>query len=214
VIQRRVSAGKASGEAVSHKTYAQLHQRLQELIARGTKVADAGAGTPAAEIHEWISGAQYCLALLEDKIPTALADFRRIRESVEFQVREGEEAFSSKSAYNPETTNPYTGEAERADVLLDFRFDYLGQINQIMRFAATKIEIGGLALSAAHPDDESLGKRLRDARKRAGQTQEEAAIAIVCDHKDISDWERGKRNPRPSSTKKILDYIEKHSPTE
>lgn len=202
------------GEAVSGKSYAQLYQRLQDLIAQGAKVADAGAGTPATEIHQWIIGAHNCLALLEDRIPTALADFRRIRECVEFKVNEGEEALSSKSAYEPEVTNPDTGEVGIADVLLDFRFDCLGQLNDILKFAATKIEIEELTLSSVHRDDEPIGKRLLDARNRAGHTQEEAAEEIGCDHKDISEWERGMRKrPHPSSVKKILNYIKKYSTT-
>jgi DNA-binding XRE family transcriptional regulator len=197
-------------EAVSGKSYAHLYQRLQDLIAQGAKVADAEAGTPATEIHQWISGGRYCLGFLEDKIPTAVADFHRIRGCVEFKVNDGEEAFSSKSAYEHVVTNPDTGEGI-AGVLLDFRFDYLGQLNGILTFAATKIEIEKLVLSGANQDDEAIGKRLRAARKRAGQTQEQAAEEIKCDHKDISEWERGIREPHPKSIKKILHYIEKYS---
>ncbi len=87
---------------MSDKSYAQLHQRLQDLIARGTKVAHAGACTPAVEIHDWINRAQYCIALLEDRIPTAVTDFRRVLQSVEFKVNEGDDkAINSKSAFRP-----------------------------------------------------------------------------------------------------------------
>lgn len=120
---------------MSGRSYAQLHQRLQDLIAQGANVAAAEAGTPAAEIHEWMNAVHYCLALIEDKIPTALSDFRHLRNNFEFRVNEDEEPGSSESAYRP----------DGADVLLDFRFEYIEQANNILKFAATKLEIEGNA---------------------------------------------------------------------
>jgi hypothetical protein len=187
---------------VSGKSYAQLLKRIEDLIARGTKVSDASAGTPSAQIHDWVSRVENCLSLLEDKIPTALSEFRRIRQSFESKVNEEKEASSSASAYRPEGT----------DTLLDFKFEHLARANDILRLAATKleIEIEGHSLSN-DISAERLGKELRAARRRAGHTQWKAAVEIECDHKDISEWERWKRDPHPSSVKKILDYISKHS---
>jgi DNA-binding transcriptional regulator YiaG len=186
---------------VSGKSYAQLLKTIEDLIATGTKVSDESAGTPSAQIHEWVSEAQICLSLLEDKVPTALSDFRRIRQSFEFKVDEEEEASSSASAYRP----------KGADVLQDFSFEHLARANEILKSAATKleIEIEGHSLSN-DISAERLGKELRAARDRAGHTQWEAADEIGCDHKDISEWERGRRHQHPSSVKKILDYVSKY----
>jgi DNA-binding transcriptional regulator YiaG len=184
---------------VSGKSYAQLLKQIDDLIARGTKVSDASAGTPSAQIHDWVSRAEYCLSLLEDKIPTALSEFRRIRQSFEFNVDDDEEAFSSASAYRP----------EGGDVLLDFSFEHPGQANDILKFAATKLEIEGHSLPG-DPSDKGLGEELRAARLRAGHSQREAADKIGYDHKDISEWERG-RKPHPKAAKNIRDYISQHS---
>jgi hypothetical protein len=100
---------------VSGKSYAQLLKTIEDVIATGTKVSDTSAGTPSAQIHEWVNRADHCLSLLEDKIPTALSEFRRIRQSFESKVNDEEEAFSSASAYRP----------KGADVLQDFSFEHL-----------------------------------------------------------------------------------------
>lgn len=162
------------------------------------------------EIHNWISAAQYCLGLLEDRIPSAVADFRRLREVLEFPVPDGEEDASSKSAYVPEVVDRDTGIPMDAGVLLDFRFDHLAQMNHILRFAANKIEIEGLPESDVCPGEEPIGKRLLAARLRAGHTQDEAADAVECDAKDISEWENGKREPYPKSRKRIQKYIDEN----
>jgi DNA-binding transcriptional regulator YiaG len=185
---------------VSGKSYAQLLKLIKDLIARGTKVSDASAGTPSAQIHDWVSKVEYCLSLLEDKIPTALSEFRRIRQRFEFKVDDEKEALSSASAYRP----------DGADVLLDFSFEHLGQANDILKFAATKLEIEGHSLPG-DPSDEGIGEELRAARLRAGLSQRKAAEGIGCDHKDVSEWERGKRKPHPKAAKDIRDYISKLS---
>jgi DNA-binding XRE family transcriptional regulator len=185
---------------VSGKSYAQLLKLIEDLIARGTKVSDPSAGTASAQIHDWVSKVECCLSLLEDKIPTALSDFRRIRQSFEFKVDDWEEASSSASAYRP----------EGADVLLDFNFKHLGRANNILKFAATKLEIEGYSLPGDH-SDEGLGKELRAARVRAGHSQRDAAEKIGYDHKDVSEWETGKRKPHPKAAKNIRDYVSKNS---
>jgi DNA-binding XRE family transcriptional regulator len=184
---------------VSGKSYVQLLKRIEDLIARGTKVSDASAGTPSAQIHDWVIEAEDCLSLLEDKIPTALSDFRRLRQSFEFKVDVDEEAFSSASAYRP----------EGADVLLDFSFEHLKRANDILKFAATKLGIEGHSLPG-DPSDEGLGEELRAARRRAGHSQRVAAEKIGYDHKTICEWESGKRKPQPKAVKCILDYISQH----
>lgn len=189
---------------MSGRSYPQLYQQLQDLIARGTKVADATAGTPAAEIHDWIKEAQYCLALLEDKIPSALSDFKRLRENFEFKVDEDGDIPASASAYNPRQTDPSTGQNYDVDVLLDFRFENLAEATAILTFAARKIEMDGQSLPA-------LGQELREARRRAGHGQREAAKALGYDHRDISDWETGKREPLAKQVPNIRDYILKYS---
>jgi DNA-binding transcriptional regulator YiaG len=185
---------------VSGKSYSQLLKLIEDLIARGTKVSDASAGTPPAQIHDWVSRSEYCLSLLEDKIPTAVSDFRRTRQSFEFKVDIDDEASTSASAYRP----------EGADVLLDFSFEHLGQANNILKFAATKLEIEGHPLPV-DLSDEVLGKELRAARRRAGHSQRVAAEKMGYDHKAVCEWERGKRKPHPEALKNILDYISKHS---
>jgi DNA-binding transcriptional regulator YiaG len=185
---------------VSGKSYAQLLKLIQDLIATGTKISDASAGTPSAQIHQWVTKVEYCLSLLEDKIPTAFSEFRHMRQSFEFKVGEDEEGSGSASAYRPEGT----------DVLLDFSFEHLKRANDILKFAATKLEIEGHPL-AGDPSDERLGQELRAARRRAGHSQRDAADDIGYDHKDISEWERGKRHPHPKAAKGIRDYIVQHS---
>lgn len=185
---------------VSGKSYAQLLKEIQDLIVTGTKVSDVNAGTPSAQILQWVSKAGYCLSLLEDKIPTAFSDFRHIRQSLEFKVDEEEEGSGSASAYRPEDT----------DVLLDFNFEHLKRANDILKFAATKLEIERHPLTG-DPSDERLGDQLRAARLRAGHSQRVAADKIGYDHKYISEWETGNRKPHPKALKNILDYISKHS---
>jgi DNA-binding transcriptional regulator YiaG len=191
-----------SGEAVSDKSYARLHKRLQELIAIGKKVANITAGTPEAQIHKWIKEAEECLSLLEDK--TALSDFRHIQQRSEFQVDDGDEDSSSLGAYRPSWIDQRTGLMHGADVLLDFRFDQLAKANDILKSAATKLEMEGHSLP-------TLGEELRAARLRAGHTQQEAAeqIGDTWGHKYVSEWESGKRKPHPNMAKKIRDYIKK-----
>ena len=186
--------------------HAQLQQRLQDLVGRGTKIVDESAGMPAAQIHDWVNEAEDCLSLLEDKMPTALSEFRRIRRSFEFKVDDFDEASSSKSAYRPEWIDRRTGLAEGSDVLLDFRFEYLEQANSILKLAATKLEIEGHSLPG-NSTAEKLGEELRAARLRAGHSQREAAEKIGYDHKYLSEWETGKRKPRPKAAKDICDYI-------
>ena len=123
-----------------------------------------------------------------------------MRQSLEFKVDEEEEGSGSESAYRP----------KGADVLLDFNFEHLKRANDILKFAATKIEIEQHPLTG-DPSDERLGEELRAARRRAGHSQRDAAEAIGYDHKDVSEWERGNRIPHPKAVKNILDYIAKHS---
>jgi DNA-binding transcriptional regulator YiaG len=191
---------RGDGDAVSVKSYAQLLKVIQDLIATGNKISDPTAGTPSAEIRDWVSKAGHCLLFLEDKLPTPLSDFRHLRQSFEFKVAADEEDFSSKSAYRP----------EGSDVLLDFSFEHLKRANDILKFAATKLEIEG-HLALGNPSDERLGEELHAARLRAGHSQRDAAEKIGYDHKDIGDWERGKRKPHPKAAKDIRDYISQHS---
>jgi DNA-binding XRE family transcriptional regulator len=185
---------------VSGKSYARLAKTIQDLIVTGNKISDANAGTPSVQIHDWVRTAERCLLLLEDKLPTVVSDFRRIRQSFEFKVAEDEEASSSASAYRP----------KGGDVLLDFSFEHLKQAKDILKFAATKLEIEGHS-QAGDFSDEELGQQLRAARLLAGHTQRDAADDLGYDHKDISEWERGKRKPHPKAAKDIRDYIVCHS---
>jgi DNA-binding transcriptional regulator YiaG len=95
-------------------------------------------------------------------------------------------------------------------VLLDFRFEHLARANVILKFAATKLEIEGHSVPG-DPSDEGLGEELRAARVRAGHSQRAAADDIGYDHKDISEWETGKRKPHPKAAKDLRDYISQHS---
>jgi DNA-binding XRE family transcriptional regulator len=171
-------------------------------------VADAEAGTPAADIHKWLSEADYCLLFLEDRMPTPISNFRRLRQNCERKVANPERKFpdrdwerkvthdelpASKSAYTP----------DEIDGLVDFRFGNLEQINGILKFAATKLEIEGLSVP-------KLGQELYAARQRAGHSQREAGKTIGYDHHAISEWETGKREPLPDQAKNIWDYILKY----
>lgn len=192
---------------MSGKSYARLYKRLKRLIAQGTKVADEKAGTPAAEIHKWMEEALVCLLFLEREIPTAVEDFKHIRESYEYWVEEEyEEASFSKSAYRPEFLDPSRDVWVEGEAWKDFRFDYLAQANGILKLAAQKVDME----RRSSPETE-LGERLRKARQVAGQTQRQAADEIGYDHKYISEWETGIRIPRPIHAKNILVYILKHS---
>jgi len=184
---------------VAGNSYTQLLKSIEDLIATGTKISDATAGTPAVQIHDWINRAEYYLSLLEDKLPTAVSDFRRIRQSFEFKVEEDEDGSSSASAYRP----------KGGDVLLDFSFEHLQQANNILKLAAAKLEIEASS-SAGGFSDETLGQQLRTARGRAGHSQRKAADEIGYDPKTISEWERGDRKPHPEAEKNIRDYIHRH----
>src|SRR5204862_1186372 len=111
-------------------------------------------------------------------------------QSLEFKVDEEEEGSGSASAYRPKD----------ADVLLDFNFENLKRANDILKFAATKLEIERHPLTG-DTSAELLGEELRAARRRAGHSQRDAADDIGYDHKDISEWETGKRHPHPKAAK-------------
>ncbi len=198
---------------MSGKSYAQLHQRLQDLINQGTKVADSATETPAAQIHQWSREAEACLLLVQGLIPTALAEFRLVRQSFEFKVHDDDEGSSSESAYRP----------EGADVLLDFRFGYLARANEILKLAATALEIEGHLLPEADLVPESSGapgippdkkegalvnstqaqnssksvafdaKVLRSARVALCLTQEQAAQWFGVHERQYKRWESGQQ---------------------
>jgi DNA-binding XRE family transcriptional regulator len=182
------------------KSYAQLLKLIEDLIATGATVSDPSAGTPSAEIHQWIENAEDCLSLLEDNNPKVVSEFRRLRQKFEFKIEDDEGDPGSASAYRPKGT----------DVLLDFSFEHLKQANKVLKLAAKKLEIEG-DFVPSDPSDEQLGEELRAARRRAGHSQREAAEKIGYDHKAISEWERGKRKPHPKTAKDIRDYVAKHS---
>ncbi|HEX3821677.1 MAG TPA: hypothetical protein VHW45_15190, partial [Candidatus Sulfotelmatobacter sp.] len=117
---------------MSGKSYPQLHQRIRDLIAQGSKVCDEEAGTRGAQIHQWLSESRYCLAFLDDKIPTALSDFQRVRQDCVFKLADDEEALASESAYRDD-----------GDVLWDFRFEKLQQALGILNLASRKLEMEG-----------------------------------------------------------------------
>jgi hypothetical protein len=76
-------------------------------------------------------------------MPEPLSAFRRILQNIEFTVPYYEESTASRSAFRPEWTDPETGEEDGADVLVDFRFGYLKQANEVLQFASGKLEIEG-----------------------------------------------------------------------
>ena len=181
--------------------YQRLHERIRDLAAQGHKVSDPEAGTRAARIHKWITEAEECLALFEDQ--TFLSGFRVLQKSQgrfspPFQrIVNDEEADScGLSAYR-------VGEA---DVLVDFRFDLLAKVNDVLKAAATKLEIAGHSLP-------TLREQLKEARDRAGHSQRTAAKILGYDHKYISEWETGKRKPHARQEKNIRDYILKYPET-
>src|SRR5437879_11883125 len=90
-----VTVRRGDGDAVSGKSYAQLLKVIQDLIATGNKISDRTAGTPSAEIRDWVSKAAHCLLLLEDTLPTPVSDFRHLRQSFKFKVATDEEESSS-----------------------------------------------------------------------------------------------------------------------
>lgn len=164
---------------VSGSSYRQLHRQLQDLIIRGAKVADATAGTPEPEIHDWIEQARSCLILLKDKIPTEFSYFEQFRQSLEFKVKD--EASASKSAYVPE------GMDER----VDFRFENLLQVNGILKVAAGKVVV---LVNAAEGGSKSVFfdvRALKSARTAMNITQLEAASWFKVDVRTFRRWEAG-----------------------
>jgi hypothetical protein len=175
---------------------------LRDLISRGADVANPDAGTPADQIHQWIEEVDQLLFLLKDQFPTARSAFQQLRVHLEYMVDEEAEAQSSDSAYRP----------DEADVLFDFRFDYLGQTTTILRRVAAKLKAEGD--TPRYVSAREFGERLRQARRLAYQSQREAADETGYDHKAFSLWERGIRMPRGATLRDLSDYIAKHSKPE
>lgn len=119
------------------KSYSRLYIKLQEVITRGASVADRTAGMRWIEIHDWLNQGRYCLAFVEDRIPTAVSDFDHIRRNVEYKFDGNREDDSSDSAHRIEGT----------DILLDFNFELLQKALDILRFASTKLEMEGCSVS-------------------------------------------------------------------
>jgi len=195
---------------LSSKTYEHLHARLTDLISEGEKIADRASGTPAAAIHEWASAAEYYLGFLEDKVPAAVSEFRRLRKNFEFRVEDDEESTMSPSGYRH----------ERADVLLDFDFEMLNRANEILRFAVTKLEMEGHSSTTKNQDSaesatvmepanefaETFAPKktsgnsyafdrilLAKARELKNLTQQEAATLFDVTLRQIKRWESGEQ---------------------
>lgn len=49
----------------------------------------------------------------------------------------------------------------------------------------------------------TIGQRIKTAREQAGMTQVELAAKLGIPYQSISQWERGTRNPKPESLKRI-----------
>lgn len=126
---------------MSGKSYAQIRLQLQDLIEQGANVADAGAGTPETQIHEWMNAAHYWLTLLEDKVPSGFASFRSILANYEFKVH-------TYTTDDPPSKSAYW--RDEAEGLVDFRFDELQHVNKILKIADTRLEYEGYVLPVAN----------------------------------------------------------------
>lgn len=153
------------------------------------------------------------MGLLEDKIPTAVSDFRRFLNGSEFKIDDEDD--HSASAYR----------LDEIDVLIDFNFELLRRANNVVRFAARKLEMEGhslpemeeiLELSGANegslshekqPDSDLLhplqnsskslkldAKLLRNARIKLGVTQAAAAQWFQVTERQYKRWESGKQS--------------------
>jgi transcriptional regulator with XRE-family HTH domain len=58
-------------------------------------------------------------------------------------------------------------------------------------------------LSSPQPDHPNIGKTIRSLRLRAGLTQEELALTVKINKSEISNLERGKRNPKWETMKRL-----------
>ncbi len=55
--------------------------------------------------------------------------------------------------------------------------------------------------------ENSIGKRIKFARKNAGLTQTELAEKLGISYQGIAQWETGKRNPKIESLQKIANAL-------
>jgi transcriptional regulator with XRE-family HTH domain len=54
----------------------------------------------------------------------------------------------------------------------------------------------------------TTGERIKEARKRAGMTQEDLANKLGIPYQSISQWERGTRKPKYGTLKKLADALD------
>ena len=210
------SLSREQSNTMSSNSYKHLREQLQDLIAKGKEISSREAGSQSEQIHEWVERAHDCLSLLETHVPTALSDFRKLREAFEFKVQVGEEYDCSNSAYNPSWIDPVTGVQCWADVLIDFRFDRLAHANKLLVLAAAKLELDGYSIHSTPPlsaDSQTeppiecaptlspLGTTsfafsaadLKSARSAIKVTQEQAAHWFQITSRQYKRWESGKQ---------------------
>lgn len=56
---------------------------------------------------------------------------------------------------------------------------------------------------------ENIGAKIRKARKEAGLTQTELGNLMGAKFTQVSEWELGKRNPRPETIRRIEEALKK-----
>lgn len=192
----KTSKKKVLGETVPATPYGQIHKRLHDLIIRGTKVADATAGTPPEEIHDWIDQAQTCLGMLKDRMPKEFSDFKTILGRLEFRVTDEQSA--SKSSYVPDD----------GDDLADFRFEDLRQLNGILKFAARKVvEL----INAAESSSKNVFfdvRALKAARAAMNVKQADAASWFDVDVRTFRRWEGGQPVMRREANRRLDVFLE------
>ena len=197
-------------------SYSDVRERMQSLHSRGlkilaeSKIPVSKSGAHEERIHDWARDAEEVLHLVDHVLPDVLSDFRDLGKQFVFQVDRSKSP-PSNAAFHPRFVNPETGKKEAAPILLDFRFDLMRQANALLRFADQKLKMLG-ALSQNAGINQTLGERLRAARVRSGDRQEDVAekLGENIDHKYVSEWERGLRHPKKHLSA-VLAYIEQAS---
>ena len=179
---------------MSSRLYSPLYMQLQELIAQSDEVCSRDVGGKAQATRKWIKDAHDCLALLEDQLPTTLADFRRLRAKLAFRVDEDDARRASESAYRPEWIDEITGQPDGADLLIDFSFPQLQQVADMLKLALRKLKYEGHSVSES-PDasQQSLPSELRSklepllnhySPKQRGPKADVRSHLVICNFAD------------------------------
>lgn len=76
-------------------------------------------------------------------------------------------------------------------------------------YELAKKEETGYFMGLPVQDGEDIGAKIRKARKEAGLTQKELGNLMGIFYTEISQWERGTRNPKPATLRRIEEALKK-----